>query len=210
MAFRLKKAACVMAGTFNMYIVQPAWLVKVGIIPKGIEVAIGSKLDEPGFRFFAPKLPFRWFVTPNRIEVETEIPEEDCGAKVADVLANLPWTPLVALGNNAVYTAPLSEIVLLPVEMQRAPEIPGGYELAQRSFHFGLARENRVANLQLSIALEEIELSVNVHTELRDRDSEAAQAAARRFLQDRADAESLARHLFKANIEYGHSNTEPA
>lgn len=210
MAFRLKKAACVVAGTFNMYIIQPAWLAKVGIIPQEIAVAIASKLDEPGFRFFAPKLPFRWFVTPSRIEVETVNPEEDCGAKVAAVLANLPWTPLIALGNNVVYVAPPSEIALLPDEMRRVPEIPGGYELAQRSFHSGLSRENRVTNLQLSIAPEEIELSINVHTELRDRDSEAAQAAARRFLQDRADAESLARQLFKANVEHGNSNSESA
>jgi hypothetical protein len=207
-AFRFKKATCVVAGTFNMYIVQPAWLAKVGIIPQGIEVAIGSKLDEPGFRFLSPKLSSRWFVTPGRIEVETQSPEEDCGAKVADVLQVLPWTPLVALGNNVQYTAPLSEIDALPEEMRRAPAIPDEYELMQRSFHFGLGRENRIINLQLAIAPEEIELSVNVQTELRDRDSASAQAAARRFLQDRQEAEALIRHLFKANIEYGHSDAE--
>lgn len=210
MSLRFKKAACVVAGTFNMYIVQPAWLTKVEIIPKGIEVAIGTKLDEPGFRFFSPKLPLRWFVTPSRIEVETESPEADCGGVIADVLAKLPWTPLIALGNNSVYVAPRSEIDTLPDELRRVPEIPGGYELAQRSFHFGLSRENRIANLQLSITSEEIELSINVNTELRNRDSDSAQAAARRFLQDRADAEDLARQLFKVNIEHGHSNSESA
>jgi len=193
-----------------MYIVQPAWLAKVGIIPKGIEVAIGSKLDEPGFRFFSPKLSSRWFVMPGRIEVDTEIPEEDCGGKVAEVLAALPWTPLVALGNNALYTAPLSEIEALPDEMRRPPEIPNGYELGQRTLHFGLSREKRLTNLQLSITSEEIELSINVHTELRDRDNNDAQEAACRFLQDRRDAEALARHLFKASIEYGDSNAQPA
>ncbi len=209
MAFRFKKASCVVAGTFNMYIVQPPWLAKVNIIPQGVEVAISSKLDEPGFRFFAPKLPLRWFVTPSRIEVETESPQENCGDKVAAVLSNLPWTPLVALGNNAVYTAPLSAIDTLSEEMRRAPGVPEGYALAQRSFHFALSREKRVTHLQLSVTPEEIELSVNVHTELRDRDSEAAQKAARRFLEDRREAEVLAHHLFKANIEYGHSNAEP-
>jgi hypothetical protein len=209
-ALKFKKATCVVAGTFNMYIVQPAWLTKVEIIPKGIDVAIGTKLDEPGFRFFSPKLSCRWVVTPSRIEVETEIPEADCGRIVAAVLEKLPWTPLIALGNNAVYSAPRSEIDMLPDEMRRVSEIPGGYELTQHSFHFGLSRENRIANLQLSITSEEIELSINVNTELRNRDSGTVQAAARRFLQDRADAESLARQLFKVNIEHGHHNSESA
>jgi hypothetical protein len=208
--FRLKKATCVVAGTFNMYIVQPAWLAKVGIIPQGIEVAIGSKLDEPGFRFLSPKLPSQWLITPSRIEVETENPEEDCGAKVAAVLAALPWTPLVALGNNAVYSAPLSELSVLPEILRSVPQVPEGYQLAQRSFHIGLSREERVTNLQLSITREEIELSVNVHTELRNRDSDTAQAAARRFLQDRRDGENLICQLFKAQVEYGNSNGQPA
>jgi hypothetical protein len=209
-AFQFKTASCVVAGTFNMYIVQPAWLRKVEIIPSGIDVAIRSKLDEPGFQFLSSKLPFRWFVSPSRIEVETKSPTEDCGTKVAAVLRALPWTPLVALGNNSVYTAPLSEIGTLPEEMCRIPDVPGGYELAQRSFHFGLSQEKRVVNLQLSITSEDLELSINVQTELRGRENADAQEAARRFLQDRQDGETLARHFFKANIEYGNNNAEPA
>jgi hypothetical protein len=191
-----------------MYIVQPAWLARIGIIPKGVEVAIGSKLDEPGFRFFSPKLAFHWFVTPSRIEVETEDPDEDCGGIVATVLANLPWTPLLGLGNNAVYTAALSEIDALPDPIRRPPEIRGGYDLAQRSFHFGLSRENRVINLQLSITLETVEMSINVHTELRNRDSETTQAAARRFLPDLREAETIARQLWKVDIDHGNRDAE--
>lgn len=209
MGFRLKKATCVAAGTFNMYIVQPAWLAKVGIIPKGIAVAIASKLDEPGFRYLSNKLPFRWLVTPSRIEVETESPEADCGAKVAAVLEKLPWTPLLAIGNNALYTAPLAELEALPQEFRAGPDVPDGYQLVQRSFHFALGREERVTNLQVSITREELELSINVHTELRNRDSGAAQAAAQRFLQDRRDGESLIRHLFKAEVRHGDGDAKP-
>jgi len=209
-AFRLKKAACVVAGTFNMYIVQPAWLAKVQIVPEGIEVAIASKLDEPGFRFTSPKLRSQWFVTPSRIEVQSEHPEENCGAKVAAILAALPWTPLVALGNNALYSAPLSELEVLPEPFRATPQVPEHYQMVQRSSHFGLSREERLTNLQLSITREEIELSVNVHTELRDKESGFAQAAARRFFQDRADGESLMQQLFKARVQHGNSDGELA
>ncbi len=97
MAFQFTKVNCVAVGTFNMYIIQPAWLAKVGIIPKGIGVAIESKLDEPGFRFWSPKLPVRWYVTPSRIQVETQRADADCGELVASVFKSLPETPLIAL-----------------------------------------------------------------------------------------------------------------
>jgi len=209
-AFRFKNATCVVAGTFNMYIVQPAWLAKIGIIPKGTEVAIGSKLDEPGFRFSSHKLRSQWIITPSRIEVATESTEEDCGAKVAAVLQALPWTPLAGLGNNAFFAAPLQEVESLPEEMRHAPKTPPGYDLTQRSFHFGASQDGRIFNLQLNITKDELELIVNVHTELRSRDSEVGQAAARRFLRDRKDAEALIGHYFKASIEYANNDAKPA
>ena len=202
MAFSFRKSTCVVAGTFNMYIVQPAWLTRLEIIPKGIEVAIGTHLDEPGFRFFSPKMPFRWIVRPQKIEVESEAPDADCGGKVAAVLEALPWTPLVALENNTIYRAPLGDLDGLRAEYRMPPEVPAEYSLAQRSVHFGVTREGSVTNLQLSITPEELELSVNVHTELRKLKSEEAQATARRFLQDRREAESLIQKLFDVRIEY--------
>ncbi len=114
------------------------------------------------------------------------------------------------LDNNVVYTAPVSELGALPEAFRGAPEVPDEYEVAQRSFHVGLAREGRVTNLQLSITQEELELSINVHTELRNRDSDAAQVAARRFLQDRRDGESLICQLFRAKVEHGNGNGKPA
>jgi hypothetical protein len=199
-AFLFKKATCVAAGTFNMYVIQPPWLTKIGIFQKGIEVAIGTHLDEPGFRYIPTKNPFRWFVTPQRIEVETRDPEADCGSAVATVLEALPWTPLVALGNNAIYTAPLGDADGLREEFRRSPQPPEGYSVKQRSVHFGLSRDGVVTHLQLSITPEELELSVNVQTELRKRGSADAPAAARRFLQDRREAETLIQQLFGVSI----------
>lgn len=210
MPFRFKKATCVVIGRFNMYIVQPSWLAKIGVIPKGIPVAIGTKLDEPGFRFSSLKLPHRWYVTPNRIEVETEDPEADCGGAVGAVLEKLPWTPLSALGNNAIYEANTGELEELPDLGRFSPHAPEGYELAQRTFHFGVKREDHLYNLQLSVYEETIELSTNAHTDLSGKESEDAQQAARRFLADRQEAEKLIKEIFKARIEHGDGNSAPA
>lgn len=208
MAFKFKKATCVVAGTFNMYVIQPPWLAKLEILPKGSEVSIGTDLNEPGFRYIPTKGPFRWFVTPNRIEVETRDSEADCGIPVASVLAALPWTPLVALGNNSIYTAPLEDLGRLREEFRCSPQSPEGYSLKQRSLHFGLSRDGAVTNLQLSFTLEELELSFNVNTELRKRESADAQVAARRFLQDRRDTEFLIQKLLGLSVEYGNSDTK--
>jgi hypothetical protein len=212
-AFRFNNAACVVLGTFNMYIVQPAWLAGMKIIPKEIVVTIGSKFDEPGFRFSSPKLASRWFVSPNRVVVETENPNEDCGKHLAKVLKRLPWTPLAAIGNNASYKAPLSDLPLLTKNMRNAPDLPEGFALAQRSFHFALSQGNRVFNVQLSVTPEEIQLATNVHTELanvKKETSGTAQTAAKRFLQDRTEAEALIEHFFKVRIDHANSNGKPA
>ena len=216
MAFRFKNASCVVAGTFNMYIVQPQWLVEIGIFSKEHTppITIASKLDEPGFRFSSPKLAARWFVAPNCIMLDTESTTEDCGATVAKVLGSLPWTPLVGLGNNTTYTAPLSDCGALTENLQNPPEPPNGYSLMQRSVHFAATQESRIFNLQLSITQEEIELSVNVHTQLQGKGkpeaSNMAQAAAKRFFQDREDAESLIQRFFRVDIDHGNSNAKPA
>jgi hypothetical protein len=208
--FRFKKASCVVVGTFNMYIVQPAWLAKIGLIPEGVAVVIASKLDEPGFRYSSPKLTSRWFVTPSRIEVETESPDEDCGNLVATVLEKLPWTPLVGIGNNTVYSAGLDELDRLPALNCFNPAAPEGYELAQRSFHLGVGRGEEMFNLQLSIVKEEIEISANTHRELRDRESGSAQETARNFFGHRRESENLLRDLFQVDIDHGTTNGQPA
>jgi hypothetical protein len=209
-AFRFKKASSVAVGTFNMYIVQPAWLAKIGLIPAGTQMTIASKLDEPGFRFFSPKLRSRWFVTPGRIEVETESHEEDCGTLLATVLEQLPWTPLLGIGNNAIYTAGLDELERLPSLGCFSPTGPEGYELAQRTFHLGVSRQEETFNLQLAIMKEEIEISANTHRETRGDESSVAQETARKFFDHRRESEKLLRSLFQAEIDYGTANRQSA
>ena len=208
MPFRLKRSACVVIGTFNIYIVQPRWLARMGIIPKGVPVTITTKMDEPGFRFTSSKIPCAWLVTPGRIEVSTEDPTVDCGEAASKVLKNLPWTPVTAIGHNSIYTAAVTELELLQCFQGVYPQ-PEGYECVRRTVHFGLKQGDQVFNVQAAVTPEEIELATNSHTDLGERDNEFAHQTAAQFLEHRRKAECLARDLFKVSIEHGNQNSPP-
>lgn len=202
MAFRFDRSSCVAVGTFNIYIVQPAWLAKREIIPKGIQVAIASKMDEPGFRFQSPKLKSQWLVAPDRIEIITRHPEEDCGMSMSRVIESLPWTPLKAIGCNVIYKAPADDAGGTKALAVFQPSEPAGYELYQRSLHAGLKHDDHLFNIQLSATSDGLELAVNIHTEIEDRGSELARESARRFLDHRKQAEALISNLFGVGVEY--------
>ena len=206
MAFRFKRSNCVLVGTFNMYIIQPPWLAKRGIIPK-VNVTLESKLNEPGFRFSSSKLRTRWVVTPGRIDVESEDPQEDCGDAMAKVVHALPETPLIALGNNAFYEAPLGDPLALPEDLRDSRAVPPGYSLVQSTQHFALKRGESITNIQLAITDKSFEIATNVHTELRDRDSTFTEEVARRFLADRLDSERLITQLFNVRVMHDHGAT---
>jgi hypothetical protein len=193
-----------------MYIVQPSWLAKIGVFPKGTKYAIYAKLDEPGSRFVPQVVPMsKWTVSPSRIDVETDVCGEDCGEKIAKVLDKLPETPLKAIGNNFTYEAPVSELDSLKEFACFDPAVPEGYEVWQRTFHVGLTKDDQMFNVQLSVTKEAMELSVNVHTELKDKE-EAGYAArvARSFPKHREQAEFLITNVLKARVEHASSDNE--
>jgi hypothetical protein len=202
MAFRFKQASCVVVGTFNTYIIQPAWLAEVNILPKDAEVSISTRIDEPGLMFASPGSRSKWTVTPNRIMVETENPSEDCGDVVARVLAELQWTPLVALGNNVRYEAGLDELETLPgFDQYPSTTLPDGYELKERGLYTAVVGADRQFTLQLGKTAEQLVLLANAHSDLRGKPSTFAQASARRFFEDRARSEVLIARLFQGRIE---------
>jgi hypothetical protein len=189
-----------------MYILHPHWLSKHGIVEKGIEVGIATNFTQPGFKLTFPNDKSTWTIAPNRLIVESTMPTVNCGEYVAKVLKKLPETPLQALGSNVHYEAPPSEMESLATAIVEFPktECPQSDEtVAQRTFHVGVKHEDKVANLQLALTDEKLELSCNVHESLENRDNAnvAAITAARRFFDDRVWAKSLARHFFGTAIE---------
>jgi hypothetical protein len=191
-----------------MYIIQPAWLAEVGIIPKEIEVSVYAKIDAPAVRFSSPKLRARWVVTPSGIQVETDHTNEDCGEAIAEVIEKLPWTPLIAVENNAFYTVSLDELGTLMLPFPTTQNAPAGFQFVQRTVHYGLKREETVYNVQLVINEDEIELTVKARTELRGKKREEAPFAARRFFEDRQIAEGLVTHFFQSSLIYADNDQQ--
>jgi hypothetical protein len=196
LAFRLKTASCVATGTFNIYIVQPEWLTRAGILPRNTPITIDANLTRPGFRLRSPDLGSTWVVAPNRLVISTERRSEDCGALMAQVLRRLQWTPLSALGNNSIYEAPADEGVpvasrLIP-GFEVLPPTSQTLDIEQRSLLLAIRRGERLINVQLELLQQVARIAVNVHTGLREQnDTAPAVAAATRFLADRAEAERI-------------------
>ena len=208
MAFRFEKASCVVVGTFNMYILHPQWLIKNKFIDDPIEVGFETSLARPGFRFRFEKAKIIWNVAPDRLTIETQDPQVDCGKAIADILRILPHTPLFALGNNTHYQADSSEFATLSQPIRDFPRTESptpDNKVVQRTFHVGIKRaEQETVNLQIAIKENSIELACNVHVDLggRGTPSDSAIAAAERFFGDRVESKLLAQHFFGTAIDH--------
>ena len=212
MAFRFEKASCVVIGTFNMYIIQPQWLAKQGVIEAKKQLAIETYLVRPGVRFHLEEHEASCLVSPERLTIDTRNPDTDCGMIVSKILEALPETPLFGIGNNAVFAADLAEKGQLKPAVRDFPmcECPKDIEgIEQRAFHIGARMpEQAVLNLQLSFLPNKIEMASNTHSQL-DRVPDitsVAVKAARHFFSDRQEAMRLARRFF--GVRSDHDNTD--
>jgi hypothetical protein len=184
-----RRASCVAVGAFNMYIIQPGWMMRKGLIPEGAELNIESKLDEPGFRYKVEASRVRWVVTPTRVIVESESESEDCGAPIARLLQLLPETPVSAVGNTSIF--------LIAGGTPAAPQIPvaaqGAYNVKERNVHFAIEVGKVVFNLGLRWKTEEAELLVNALRPISEGEtSPAATQHAGDFLAHRGTGLDLA------------------
>ena len=203
MVFRFIKANCVAVGAFNIYIVQPHWLVAKQMIPEGIELVMESKLDEPGFRFSSESLNMKWTVTPTRIVIESDDATQDCGKVMAKLLEWLPETPVSGVGNNTHYALSLpeanSELNLpdFPIDLPMA-----NHEIQQRAFHVGVKVNDCLHNLQLSVANIGCELLTNSHLAKQPHwKADVLQKHAENFFDHRSLGVELAKQYLKAQID---------
>lgn len=194
-----------LAGTFNIYIIRPDWLGKVGLLPEASEVRFESQMNQPGFRLKSPGLGSTWLVSPNKLVLQTDKTEENCGHTVDRILEILPWTPLMALGCNFAFRGQSTDIQDWDVK-SAFPSVANGFRLKQRSWHIGIQEDDQLFNLQLSEVEDHLEIRANVHTELNERDIDFARETARQFMQLRAKSVSLIETIFQARFENVVSN----
>jgi hypothetical protein len=206
-AFRFIKANSIAVGTFNIYIIQPKWLAEIGLMKKGVKVKLATDFNRPGFRYVADELPIHWQIFPDRIMLESDDAAIDCGTMMAEILDKLPWTPLIAIGANVEFSGKTAELHRLPksCSLPICGEVDG-FEIRQRSAHLSHQRGDQNFNVQVSDTIQQAELAINVHTELKDKPQQElnriAQDACRNFLSHRNDAVALAQKLFNVEISY--------
>jgi hypothetical protein len=158
--FRFKQSSCVVVGTFNIYIIQPKLLGEMGVFPHGEVVTVMGDVSQPGTRMVAQGTT--WTIRPDRLVVETDKSTVDCGEFIARTLEALCWTPVMAVGINAVFTADASVEEQLP----DAVRLPKCEAAIQRTSHIGIAHDDSTLNIQISATEKCLELSLNLHRDL--------------------------------------------
>lgn len=208
MGFRFKSAAAVAVGTFNIYIIQPNWLSQVGLIGEGAQIEMEADFSRPGFRFKPTGASIRWSIHPDRIILDTEQADADCGAPLAVVLEHLRWTPLFGIGTNLVFEAPLSDIDRVR-SLFIEPSPREGFAVGQRTAHIALVKDQQRFNLQIATPQkpenEVLTLSINVHTAIEQsllplQANALAIESCRHFIPHRDEAVSLARDVFRIEV----------
>ncbi len=206
--FTFKQSSCVAVGTFNIYIVQPKLLVDMGVFETDKPVLLSGDLTRPGYQFETNNS--KWVVRPDRLSVESKDPTVDCGGFVERTLAALCWTPIMAVGINAVFEASLDCETRLP-DAVRLPTYSGA---TQRTVHLSLADGNSKTNLQLTASEEQLTLSVNRHTEFGDvRDdhkqlTKAVQSICGSFMEHRTESIDIAKEAFSGEFIYERNNMQ--
>lgn len=168
MGLRLKTTSCIAIGTFNIYIVQPRWLMDEGILAKGEPpVSLETDLDRPGFRFYREGYPFVWMVRPDRIEVESKVRDADCGGELASVLERLRYTPLAGIGCNVELEA-LDEAGSSVYEYckRSSATVLGRFQPTKRTVRLSFDGDGRIFNVHFGDDGTELSVAVNIHTEL--------------------------------------------
>ena len=203
--FKFANSNCVVIGTFNIYIIQPHWLSEVEIIPTGTNVAIQADMRSPGFKFKASgDDDLLWSVRPDRLTVQSKQFDIDCGKPIAEVLKHLPWTPVVAVGCNVAFRAPL-DLFDKVSHLFSSHSVADDYKLAQKTWHRGIKRDHLVFNIQLAVRDDSIDLSLNTHTEAKKdltirESNQIARESCNSFIEQRDEAIKLAQSLL--NVEF--------
>jgi hypothetical protein len=195
----------VAVGTFNIYVLQPHWLVERGILPPE-EITLDTNLSRPGFRLRSPSSSTEWTVVPTRLAIKSAQANRDCGELVGKVLQFLRWTPVTAVGNNLHLVGPVDEI--------RGAESMHAFLRTEFGFGGSAARSRQLgisvpygtsSMANLTIAVDEPEggkakIAVNIHSAFQQLSTDQAVETAKRYLNDRGGAIELVRSLCRVEV----------
>jgi hypothetical protein len=209
--FRFHRASCVVVGTFNTYVIQPPLLTEMGVLRDGQTAELLFDFTQPGMRFRIDDVT--WTIRPERLAIESTNSRKDCGCDASLVLQKLCWTPIRAVGTNIVFATDVASEHELP-QTFRLPALADGFPTQQRSAHLAVCENELLVNIQLAASEGKLELSLNVHTDLRHSirrsqlaASKRAQEACAAFFGHREFAIQRAASLLGATFSYEHADS---
>lgn len=202
MRFKFKHASCVVVGTFNIYVVQPKLLAEIGVFPTEQPVFVSGDLTQPGIRFDVNAA--KWVVRPDRLSVESERADVDCGELVKKTLTALCWTPIMAVGVNLAFTSSGDSETELPANLR----LPNHPDATVRTVHVCIPHGGSKINFVLTREADELLLSMNAHTDFSGRKvsqkhlNESVLAVCESFLEQRRVSVEMARRITEAEFVY--------
>lgn len=211
-AFRFSKSSAVVVGAFNVYIIQPPFIVETGIVqvPRtekedtagAAAVRFQVNVNRPGCRFSFLNTPYEWIVRPDKVVVETKLQHENCGQVLSALLEHLPWTPLDAVGTNSHFRSDTTSFDFAD-EFWKNYVTHGGQKITQNSWHISVESDDHVVhNIQLSRTEEAWELNLNSHKDMKvesgsqKKKIEIAQDACSRLFEERELGQQIAAEYF--------------
>jgi len=199
----LTQSSCVVAGSWNPAILQPAWMVKQGILPNGggkIELAapIGQPTPMPLVARYT-LADLSWVAQPMSLEVQPAAEGANPGLFVASVLEKLSHTPIRAVGNNFNFDPGTAGVKLLDVfHCAGWDRLRGSAEEVGSRVGVRLSHDTGVVNVTVvSSATAVTELQFNFHREMVEV-SEAIEAA-RKWADDSNAAKALAARIVEGS-----------
>lgn len=206
--FTFKHTSCVAIGTFNIHIVQPRLLKEMGVIEVGTPVLVAGDLAQPGIRFEVANST--WFVRPDRLSVESNLPTVDCGDYVRRTCETLCWTPIMAAGINVQFEAPLTEEPVLP----DAFRLPACENAIQRTVHWCVPDGDSKVNIQIVAAERKLSIVVNRHMDFSEfrhvprQLTKKVQEFCGSFVRSRDASIEIAKNLVNGDFVYERNDVE--
>ena len=98
MAFQLKTATAFAQGAWNIYILQPEWLLGEGVLPRDRTTKVQTSTSGPAIRIKSGSGKKLLYLTATpfvvRVEADPRSGDDDVGAVLANLIEKLPHTPI--------------------------------------------------------------------------------------------------------------------
>lgn len=190
----LQSANIFLKGNFNPYIVSPQWLDSTGIWScKDLQLGLGAIKDGVQFR----SEDVEWFISHERLQIASR--DVDCGVLAASVLKELPHTPMYAVGSNFSFAIEGggmdSESPIVSAMKSTVPT-----DLPPKLFRWGIIIHEGPVRMDISFVIGEQTQNVAVNCHRGTANLVDAMDAARRFSDDKKNAESKVEKILKEAI----------